>query len=87
MQIAPGIHRLGEKSIVNSYLVEESGEVTIIDAGVLGFYRDIPHELAAMGRTVADVRVILDPRGRRWPAPRTTGQWPPGSVQVLFSCS
>jgi glyoxylase-like metal-dependent hydrolase (beta-lactamase superfamily II) len=54
MKIAPGIHRLGGKSIVNSYLVEESGEVTIIDAGVPGFYRDIPGELAAMGRTVAD---------------------------------
>jgi hypothetical protein len=33
MQIAPHIHRLGNSSIVNSYLVEESGEVTIIDAG------------------------------------------------------
>jgi hypothetical protein len=34
MKIAPGIHRLGDRSIVNSYLVEDSGEVTIIDAGV-----------------------------------------------------
>ena len=59
MKIAPGIHRLGDKSIVNSYLVEESGEVTIIDAGVPGFYRDIPRELAAMGRTVADVRALV----------------------------
>jgi hypothetical protein len=32
MKIAPSIHRLGDRSIVNSYLVEESGEVTIIDA-------------------------------------------------------
>ena len=45
MKIAPGIHRIGDKSIVNSYLVEGSGEVTIIDAGVPGFYRDIPREL------------------------------------------
>src|SRR5918994_2234179 len=59
MRIAPGIHRLGDKSIVNSYLVEESGEVTVIDAGVPGFYRDIPRELAAMGRTVADVRALV----------------------------
>ena len=59
MKIAPGIHRIGDKSIVNSYLVEDSGDVTIIDAGVPGFYRDIPRELAAMGRTVADVRALV----------------------------
>jgi len=59
MKIAPGIHRLGDRSIVNSYLVEGSGEVTIIDAGVPGFYRDIAGELAAMGRTVADVRALV----------------------------
>jgi glyoxylase-like metal-dependent hydrolase (beta-lactamase superfamily II) len=59
MKMAPSIHRLGDNSIVNSYLVEEAGEVTIIDAGVPGFYRDIPKELAAMGRTVADVRALV----------------------------
>jgi glyoxylase-like metal-dependent hydrolase (beta-lactamase superfamily II) len=59
VKVAPGIHRLGDRSIVNSYLVEDSGEVTIIDAGVPGFYRDIPGELTAMGRTVADVRALI----------------------------
>jgi glyoxylase-like metal-dependent hydrolase (beta-lactamase superfamily II) len=59
MKITPGIHRLGDHSMVNSYLVEEAGEVTIIDAGLPGYYRDIPRELAAMGRTVADVRALL----------------------------
>ena len=59
MKIAPGIHRIGDHSMVNSYLVEEAGEVTIIDAGLPGLYRDIPRELAAMGRTVADVRALL----------------------------
>ena len=59
MKIAPGIHRVGDRSIVNSYLVEEAGEVTIIDAGLPGYYRDIPRELAAMGRTVADVRALV----------------------------
>jgi glyoxylase-like metal-dependent hydrolase (beta-lactamase superfamily II) len=59
VKIAPGIHRRGDRSIVNSYLVEDSGEVTIIDAGVPGFYRDIPGELTAMGRTVADVRALV----------------------------
>jgi glyoxylase-like metal-dependent hydrolase (beta-lactamase superfamily II) len=59
MKIASGIHRLGDHSMVNSYLVEDAGEVTIIDAGLPGYYRDIPRELAAMGRTVADVRALL----------------------------
>ena len=59
MKIAPGIHRIGDQSMVNSYLVEDAGEVTIIDAGLPGYYRDIPRELAAMGRTVADVRALL----------------------------
>jgi len=59
MKIAPGIHRIGGHSMVNSYLLEDAGEVTIIDAGLPGYYRDIPRELAAMGRTVADVRALL----------------------------
>jgi glyoxylase-like metal-dependent hydrolase (beta-lactamase superfamily II) len=59
MQIAPGIHRIGSDSIVNAYLLEEAGEVTIIDAGVPGYYDDLPRELAAMGRSVADVRALL----------------------------
>ena len=59
MKIAPGIHRIGDRSFVNSYLLDDAGEVTIIDAGLPGYYRDIPRELAAMGRTVADVRALL----------------------------
>ncbi len=59
MKIAPGIHRIGDNSIVNSYLVEQAGEVTIIDAGVPGYYKDITRELAAMGRTTADVRALV----------------------------
>jgi glyoxylase-like metal-dependent hydrolase (beta-lactamase superfamily II) len=59
MRVADRLHRLGERSIVNSYLVEESGEVTVVDAAMSGLYRDIPNELAAMGRTVADVRTLV----------------------------
>ena len=45
--------------LVNTYLVEEAGEVTIIDAGVPGYWKDLPGELAAMGRTIEDVRAIV----------------------------
>lgn len=59
MRIAQSIHRLGDKSIVNSYLIEEAGEVTIIDAGMPGHYNQIPRELSAMGLTIADVRAVV----------------------------
>jgi len=59
MRIVPGIHRIGDNSMINAYLVEQDGEVTIVDAGVPGFYRDIDRELATMGRTPADVRALV----------------------------
>jgi glyoxylase-like metal-dependent hydrolase (beta-lactamase superfamily II) len=58
MRIRDGLHRLGN-GLVNAYLVEEAGEVTIIDAGVPGYWSDLPAELGSMGRTLADVRAIV----------------------------
>jgi glyoxylase-like metal-dependent hydrolase (beta-lactamase superfamily II) len=58
MEIAPGIRRIGS-GMVNSYLVEEAGGVTIIDAGAPGYWGDLPRELAATGRTLADVRSVV----------------------------
>jgi glyoxylase-like metal-dependent hydrolase (beta-lactamase superfamily II) len=57
-EVAPRIRTVGE-DIVNSYLVEDGGAVTIVDAGVPGYWDRLPAELAAMGRAVADVRAIL----------------------------
>jgi glyoxylase-like metal-dependent hydrolase (beta-lactamase superfamily II) len=59
VEIAPAIHRIGDNSIINSYLVEEAGQVTIVDAGLSGFYRDLPRELATMGRSIDDVRALV----------------------------
>jgi glyoxylase-like metal-dependent hydrolase (beta-lactamase superfamily II) len=58
MQLAPGLHRLGD-GLINVYLVAEGDAVTIIDAGVGGYWGDLPAELAAMGRTLDDVRAIV----------------------------
>ena len=58
MQLAPGLRRLGD-GLVNSYLVEDGGAITIVDAGMAGQYGDLEHELAAMGRTTADVKAIV----------------------------
>jgi glyoxylase-like metal-dependent hydrolase (beta-lactamase superfamily II) len=59
MQVAPGIHRLGSNSMINSYLVDDAGEITIVDAGIAGLYRDLAAELASMGRSIQDVRALV----------------------------
>lgn len=58
MQIAEGIHRLGP-GLVNSYLVEEAGGVTIIDAGMPADWAALGPELALMGRSLEDVRAVV----------------------------
>jgi len=58
MKIARSLHRLGS-SLVNSYIVEEAGLVTLIDAGLPGYWKDLPAELASMGRSLDDVRAVV----------------------------
>jgi glyoxylase-like metal-dependent hydrolase (beta-lactamase superfamily II) len=58
MRLAPSLHRLGEE-IVGCYLVEDAGAVTIVDAGVPAYYTELTAELAAMGRTIQDVRALV----------------------------
>ena len=59
MQIAPSIHRIGSNSIINSYLVADGNAVTIVDAGIAGYYTEIVAELASMGRSIEDVRALV----------------------------
>jgi glyoxylase-like metal-dependent hydrolase (beta-lactamase superfamily II) len=58
MEITTGIRRIGS-GMVNVYLLEEAGQITVIDAGLPGYWKDLPAELAAMGRTIEDVRAIV----------------------------
>jgi glyoxylase-like metal-dependent hydrolase (beta-lactamase superfamily II) len=58
VQLAPSLHRIGN-GLINSYLLEDAGEVTIIDAGVPGYWGALPGELAAMDRTLDDVRALV----------------------------
>ena len=51
MQLAPSLHRLGSSSLVNSYLIEDAGAITVIDAGLRGHWKDLLRELEAMGRS------------------------------------
>jgi glyoxylase-like metal-dependent hydrolase (beta-lactamase superfamily II) len=53
-----GIHRVGDER-VNVYLVEESGQITIVDAGLPGYWNRLPAALAEMGRSLDDVRALV----------------------------
>lgn len=59
MQLSPSLRRLGTSSLVNSYLVEDAGGITVIDAGLPGLWKDLVSELDAMGRSLADIRAVL----------------------------
>ena len=58
MRLAPSLHRVGS-GLVNSYLVDDGGQVTIVDAGMPGQYADLVRELTAMGRSLSDVRAVV----------------------------
>ena len=58
MQIASGLHRIGS-DIVNSYLIADEGGVTIIDAGLPGYWNKLQAELAAIGKSLGDVRALI----------------------------
>jgi len=59
MQLAPSLHRVGSSSLVNSYLVEDAGAITVIDAGLRGHWKDLLRELEAMGRSPVNIRALL----------------------------
>ena len=52
------IHRAGT-DIVNWYLLEEAGAVTIVDAGCPGYRSQLEDALAGIGRSIADVEAIV----------------------------
>ncbi|GAB3830644.1 MBL fold metallo-hydrolase [Dactylosporangium cerinum] len=58
MQLAPHLHRIGN-DIVAAYLVDTDEGVTVIDAGLPGHWSELRAELAAMGRSVGDVRGLV----------------------------
>jgi glyoxylase-like metal-dependent hydrolase (beta-lactamase superfamily II) len=73
LKIGTKIHRIGDDSTVNAYLIDDGGAVSVIDAAMPGYYDDIPRELAAMGRSIGDVRGAgVDPRPQRSPGLRRT---------------
>ena len=58
MEVAPGVHRLGEE-LVNAYVVEDGGELTIIDAGLPGYWDALLATISGLGRSIDDVRAVV----------------------------
>jgi glyoxylase-like metal-dependent hydrolase (beta-lactamase superfamily II) len=58
MQIAEGLYRVGSP-MVNSYLVVEGDGVTIIDAGLPGYWKLLQAELDAIGKRLSDVHALI----------------------------
>jgi glyoxylase-like metal-dependent hydrolase (beta-lactamase superfamily II) len=58
VEVAPRIHRVGAE-IVSSYLVEDGGEVVLVDASAPANWSTQPDALAAIGRSLDDVRAVL----------------------------
>jgi glyoxylase-like metal-dependent hydrolase (beta-lactamase superfamily II) len=59
MQLAPHLHRLGSSSLINSYLIEDGGRITVVDAGIPGLWNDLVKEVQAMGRSVDDIEALV----------------------------
>ena len=72
MQIASGLHRVGQP-IVNSYLIAGPDGVTIIDAGLPGYWKELRAELAAIGKSLDDVRPDTTAMGLEDAAARVIG--------------
>jgi glyoxylase-like metal-dependent hydrolase (beta-lactamase superfamily II) len=58
MQVANGVYRLGTAH-VNFYVIDEGGRLTVVDAGMPGYWRGLRAGLSAMGRSVADVEAVV----------------------------
>lgn len=58
MKLGPSLHRIGN-DIIAVYLVDTPEGVTVIDAGLAGHWRDLLAELAAIGRTIDDVKGLI----------------------------
>ncbi|MFC9559195.1 MBL fold metallo-hydrolase [Agromyces sp. NPDC056965] len=58
MKLGPSLHRIGS-DIVAVYLVDTPEGVTVIDAGLAGQWKELTAELAAMGRSIGDIRGVV----------------------------
>jgi glyoxylase-like metal-dependent hydrolase (beta-lactamase superfamily II) len=58
MQLAPGLHRIGN-DIVAAHLIVADDGITLIDTGLPGHHADLRRELDAIGRPMTDIRGVV----------------------------
>jgi glyoxylase-like metal-dependent hydrolase (beta-lactamase superfamily II) len=56
--VAPGVHRV-EDAYTNWYLVEDNGELTVVDAGVPTSWDSLVKALKQLGRSLDDIRALV----------------------------
>ncbi len=56
--ITDGVHRIGEH-FLNWYLIEESGRLTVVDAGLPASWHSLLEALNGIGRTPGDVEALV----------------------------
>jgi glyoxylase-like metal-dependent hydrolase (beta-lactamase superfamily II) len=61
-QVADGVHRLGSR-LINYYLVEDGDALTLVDAGLPGFRPSLDSTLAALGRSLGEIRAVVRTHG------------------------
>ena len=57
-EVGAGVHRLGSDR-VNFYLVEDGGRVTVVDAGLSGYWGQLEPALGQLGRGLDDVAAVV----------------------------
>jgi glyoxylase-like metal-dependent hydrolase (beta-lactamase superfamily II) len=58
MQVAEGVHRLTQ-GVVNFYLIEEDGKLTLVDAGAPRDWDLLVRSVSALGRLLTDIEAVL----------------------------
>ncbi|OLF19293.1 MBL fold metallo-hydrolase [Actinophytocola xanthii] len=58
MKLGTHLHRIGNDLVAVHLIVTDEG-VTVVDAGLAGHWRELTAELAALGRSVDDIRGVV----------------------------
>ena len=58
MEVADGIHRFGTR-MVNWYLIERGDGLTLVDAGMRGYWPQLEQAVGAIGRKVEEVEAVV----------------------------
>jgi len=56
--VGEGVHRFGTR-FLNWYVVEDGGRLTLIDAGLPGYWKQLDPALESIGRTRGDVEAVV----------------------------